>query len=76
MIGPRLTLAAIYPDGDRWAAQLYAGTEQAGGLAGYASREECQDATAALLRQLDQCPPLLALASLAAADALAASLLD
>ena len=75
MIGPRLTLAAIYPTGERWAAQFYAGTEHAGALAGYASREECQAAAEAVLHQLGQRPQLLALASLSAADALAASLL-
>jgi hypothetical protein len=70
-IGPSLTLAALFPEGNRWAAQFYAGVEPAGGLAGYISQTECQDAATALLRQLGQHPQVTCLASREAADALA-----
>ena len=70
-IGPSLTLAALFPENGRWAAQFYAGTEQAGGLVGYVSQVECQDAAKALLQELGQRPQVINLASRDAADALA-----
>lgn len=70
-IGSPLTLAALFPEGVRWAAQFYAGIELAGGLVGYASQVECQDAAKALLQELGQRPQVINLESREAADALA-----
>lgn len=75
MIGPRLTLAVVYPEGTTWGAQMYAGTAPGGTLAAYPTRAECEDATRSLLRQMGQTPPLVAVRSRAAGDAVAGALL-
>lgn len=72
MIGPRLTLAAVFPDGNHWSAQMFAGIDPSGALAGWRTREACEAALATMLRDMGQNPPVLAFDSRAAAEAAAA----